>query len=267
MKIKGIFFDYGNTLINLDLDWEKVLPIEVENLTNYLYSVGIKVDKKHFGETFLELKQKHFLQAEKEQWEYKTTYTLEKALEKFGIRNVPLEILENAVDNFFAYEEKLATTFPGVISVLEKLKTLGYKMAVISNATCGRLIKRGLINRGLIQFFDEVIVSADVGFRKPHRRIYEIALESLKLAPTESVMIGDMLEIDLTGAKKLGMYTILVQFVNSPVLKSTSLETDNYQIDNKNSLVDGIAKNFQDILDILEKIEKTNFRNKNIFCF
>lgn len=255
MKIKGIFFDYGNTLISLDLDWEKVLPIEIENLTNYLYSVGIKVDKKDFGETFLELKQKHFLQAEKEQWEYKTTYTLEKALEKFGFKNIPLEILENAVDIFFAYEEKLAATFPGVISVLERLKALRYKMAVISNATCGRLIKRGLINRGLIQFFDGVIVSADVGFRKPHPRIYEIALESLKLTPAESVMIGDMVEIDLTGAKKLGMYTILAQFVNSSVLKSTKLENDDYKENSKNSLVDGVAKNFQDILKILEKLE------------
>ena len=54
------------------------------------------------------------------------------------------------------------------------------------------------------------MVSAEVGYRKPSPIIFQKALEQLKVKPQEAVMVGDTLEADVEGARKLGIKTILI---------------------------------------------------------
>ena len=48
-------------------------------------------------------------------------------------------------------------------------------------------------------------VSCDIGYMKPHPKIYEHALEALDVQPQETVMVGDSLRADVAGAQALGM--------------------------------------------------------------
>ena len=63
----------------------------------------------------------------------------------------------------------------------------------------------------LTSFFDAIIVSGDVGWRKPSPRIFESALNALQLAPSEAVFVGDAPYHDIQGAKRMGMKTILMR--------------------------------------------------------
>ena len=54
--------------------------------------------------------------------------------------------------------------------------------------------------------------SEDVGVKKPHRRIFETALQSAMANVHESIMIGDNLEADILGAKQFGMQAILYNY-------------------------------------------------------
>jgi len=83
-----------------------------------------------------------------------------------------------------------------------------YKLAVLSNA-----------NRGLIDYlesmsgehyFDDIIVSAEVGLTKPDPEIYSYTAERLGVELDECVFIDDR-EALLEPAKALGMWTILYQ--------------------------------------------------------
>jgi len=66
----------------------------------------------------------------------------------------------------------------------------------------------------LASFFETVIISGDYGFGKPDPRIFELALQRLKVAPDEAVMIGDNLNRDVAGAHAAGMFTIWINRYN-----------------------------------------------------
>ena len=62
----------------------------------------------------------------------------------------------------------------------------------------------------LHHFFDEVITSEEVGFGKPHKRIFEKAMDKMNCEAENSIMVGDKYEIDIEGAIDSGMSAILV---------------------------------------------------------
>ncbi|MGL5636175.1 MAG: HAD-IA family hydrolase, partial [Bacteroidales bacterium] len=58
-----------------------------------------------------------------------------------------------------------------------------------------------LSNSGLNDYFDKVILSDQIGYNKPHPKIFDFALKSTNSRKKESVMIGDNFDTDITGAK------------------------------------------------------------------
>lgn len=87
-----------------------------------------------------------------------------------------------------------------------KLKKKGYKIAILSDQWPPS--KRALIPKKYIKHFDTVVVSCDVGVRKPDSKIYRITLKKLGVKAKESLFI-DNREWNIIPAKKLGMKTIL----------------------------------------------------------
>lgn len=87
-----------------------------------------------------------------------------------------------------------------------KLKKQGYKIAVLSDQWPPS--KQALMPDKLYKKFDEVVVSCDVGVRKPNPKIYKLLLKKLKL-PAKQVLFIDNQEWNIKPAKKLGMKTIL----------------------------------------------------------
>ena len=61
---------------------------------------------------------------------------------------------------------------------------------------------------GLADCVDGVVSSHDVGWRKPHRAMFERALELGRAPPAEAFMVGDRLRADVWGAQQLGLRTI-----------------------------------------------------------
>lgn len=103
----------------------------------------------------------------------------------------------------------LLRPFPKTIDTLIYLKSQGYKLGVISN---GITIKQWekLVRLNVYQFFDEVITSEEVGYAKPSKEIYEVALRRMKADPEKSVMIGNKFLQDALGAVEAGLSAILV---------------------------------------------------------
>jgi putative hydrolase of the HAD superfamily len=58
--------------------------------------------------------------------------------------------------------------------------------------------------------FDTAVFSCHVGYAKPEREIYEIALKRLSLAPADAVLVADGAMDELKGAKSVGLSTIMV---------------------------------------------------------
>jgi putative hydrolase of the HAD superfamily len=97
---------------------------------------------------------------------------------------------------------------PGTFETLERLKSQGFKLAVVSNAE-GQV--EGDAKRfGLAPFFDTIIDSHIVGVVKPNPRIFQIALERLGIAPHEARFAGDIYSIDMVGARAAGIDAALI---------------------------------------------------------
>ena len=94
-------------------------------------------------------------------------------------------------------------------ALLELLRDRGYRLALVSNAMDPPwLLHRDLEEFGVAERLDAAVFSSEVGFRKPHRAIFERALELLGgVDPANALMVGDRLFEDVGGAAALGLYT------------------------------------------------------------
>jgi len=90
------------------------------------------------------------------------------------------------------------------IALLGRLRAAGTPVALVSNAF-GRDTYAGFDLQALA---DVVIISSEVGIRKPSRAIYRIACERLGIAPEQAVMVDD-LQQNLDGAARLGIAGVL----------------------------------------------------------
>ena len=89
------------------------------------------------------------------------------------------------------------------------LEVLGgaFKLGLLSNGAPD-LQREKIDGSGIGKYFSEITISGEVGFGKPHRRIFETILNRLKVQPEEATMIGNSLRSDIEGAQVLGMKTV-----------------------------------------------------------
>jgi HAD superfamily hydrolase (TIGR01509 family) len=83
-----------------------------------------------------------------------------------------------------------------------------YRLAVVSNfdysPTCLGILER----EGIVDLFDTIVISDEVGWRKPKPVIFETALRRMEpLRPAEALFVGDRADIDVLGARGVGMRT------------------------------------------------------------
>jgi putative hydrolase of the HAD superfamily len=91
-----------------------------------------------------------------------------------------------------------------MVEALRGLRAAGVPVALVTNAF-GRDCYEGF---DLDALADVVVISSDIGVRKPSRRIYAIACERLGVAPQAAVMIDDI-EHNLAGAARLDIAGVL----------------------------------------------------------
>jgi putative hydrolase of the HAD superfamily len=101
------------------------------------------------------------------------------------------------------------TLFPGVLETLRWLADSGYRIGSVTNrGYSGQRFWEQMDSLGLTPLFEHVVISCDVGYMKPHPRIFHQALELMRLEAHECVMVGDSLRADVEGARTLGMTTV-----------------------------------------------------------
>jgi putative hydrolase of the HAD superfamily len=69
---------------------------------------------------------------------------------------------------------------------------------------------RGELHKvGLLDYFDPIVISGDHGFRKPDRRLFQLALDGLGVAAEHVLYVGNDMYCDIYGAQTAGMQTAL----------------------------------------------------------
>jgi putative hydrolase of the HAD superfamily len=109
--------------------------------------------------------------------------------------------------DYFAHAESWEL-FSDVIPTLSGLRSRGLRLGIVSNFD-SRLttICEGL---KIAHFFDEVVMSGQVGCAKPDPRIFLIALERMDANRAEALHVGDSETLDVQGAHAAGLRAILI---------------------------------------------------------
>jgi len=125
------------------------------------------------------------------------------------------------------------------LKVKETLKKLAsdYKIGLISDIgiTPGHFLKKIMKKYQILQYFDTLIFSDEIGYYKPHPLLFETALKNLMVKPQNAIHIGDLLETDIQGAKNYNMLSVWINDLSIP--RSVDIQPD-YEIRQISEVVD-----------------------------
>ncbi len=194
-EIKAIIFDVGGVLV-----------------------LGAKLKRSkydgrlHYTEVHEYIARK--LKISLDQWFDAIDTTYAKSIEGKIPKEKVLEIIAKNVKTFKKKLKKIIIktykeNFKQNKELFEKasqLKKKGYKIGVLTDQW--HFSQEALMPKSLYRKFDEVVISCEVGMRKPNPKMYKLILKRLKIS-AKQVLFIDNQEWNIKPAKKLGMKTIL----------------------------------------------------------
>jgi HAD superfamily hydrolase (TIGR01509 family) len=212
--IRGILFDYGETLVKSASPWADVKPVALHSVyatlkresMNLSYAEFVGLSDSVFGEFAVrELKDgRDFPDALKYQ-----KMIAEVFPRRSGVWRRMIASWAN--DAFWTVVLKNYELQKNARRSLDTLREMGVKLAIVSNHHNPEALICHLGKIGILEYFSPVIASAQLKFRKPDRRIFAKCLSAMRLKPEEAIFVGDSLENDVAGAKGAGMISVLIQ--------------------------------------------------------
>jgi putative hydrolase of the HAD superfamily len=199
--IRAVLFDFGDTIALFHID-EKALN---KDLFQLLHREGYQVSHDAFlgamemvrGERMM-LYESH-IELPAEQMYARVLLRLEIPPCRDLVEKLHLLYCQH-----FRYQVR-----PETEETLQKLRDK-FKLGILSNSTS--LAPAHILREtGLERYFDLILLSRDIGVRKPHPATFQYALQGLGVKAEEAVFIGDSLEHDVEGARRVGIRAIWVK--------------------------------------------------------
>lgn len=201
MVIKAVGFDFFGTLVHAKAD----VNLCIEGLHQRLCEHQIHISLEEFLQAYRTVTSDFRRIRQDTCKEVNNCLWVAETVKKFGyMLSSDSPLIVEAVDAYFS--PWILTLPKDVLPTLSVLRKT-FKIGLISNFTCSNYIHKTLKTLGLSDSFDCVIVSEDVGWRKPHPKIFKRFLEALNVKAEETLFVGDELESDMLGAKEIGMKT------------------------------------------------------------
>jgi len=206
MKYTHLFFDLDHTLWDFDA-----------NSRHTLQELYDQLELKEKGVHDFDLFHTNYLGHNEKLWErYRNGYI---KVDELRVKRMWHTLLDFKIgDETLAKEmstrflDLLPTrtkVFPNTHEVLDYLTNKGYKLHLITNGF-EKTQHSKLQSSGLSQYFVEVITSEGSNSLKPHKEIFDYALDRVKCCAEECIMIGDSLEVDIQGAMNAGIDQVFV---------------------------------------------------------
>jgi putative hydrolase of the HAD superfamily len=180
-----------------------------ERFHGYLESRGVDVHYSVFAEVYRPIARRRAREADADGYrELDYEKRIEAAYAELGLEDAD-ELAKGAWRAYLDEWPRQTEFFPETPGVLDSLRGR-YKLGVITNYMDGNTCQLVFDKLGYREIFDALVVSAEVGYRKPSRVIFEQALRETGSRPENCVMVGDMYDADVVGANNVGMRSVLV---------------------------------------------------------
>ncbi len=243
MTIKAVIFDYIGTLVNCK---GYSMKDSEDNLHRALAAEGFNLEKATFLDAYNVSHQKYRKVRYEQHREVTNAVWVSEALCTLGYKVSPDDARVKAALNVFFQD------FINTLELREGAKKLlaqtaeQYRVGLISNFTHAPVIHKSLRKVGIHPYFNAIVISEELGWRKPSPKIFEDTLNRLQVKAEDAVFVGDSPIEDIKGAKDIGLKTIFIpsQFNTLKDLTESKL------------LPDCIAKDLQSITKELTQLTK-----------
>jgi putative hydrolase of the HAD superfamily len=214
MDIRAVAFDVNGTLIRIQTeDGDEQI---FRSAAHFLTYQGIDLHRDQVRDLYFQV-MKEQLRASPEEYPefdavgiwrniidgHMTDFT--RALPAGKLRQMPLFLAEMSR----GIARRRLGLYPFVREVLDVLRGR-YPLAVVTDAQSANA--RGELQKvGLLGYFDPVVISGDHGYRKPDRRLFQLALDGMGVAAEHALYVGNDMYRDIFGAQEAGMRTVMVE--------------------------------------------------------
>jgi putative hydrolase of the HAD superfamily len=210
MKYRHLFFDLDHTL------WDFEANARVTLLELYQ---NMQLEKRGIND--FDLFHKNYLAHNEKLWErYRNGYIKQ---EELRIKRMWLALLDFKIadellakDLSIRFLDLLPTRtilFPYTTEILQYLTNKKYELHLITNGF-EKTQHSKLKYSGLDKYFKEVITSEASSSLKPNKEIFDFAFKRTGAKPTESIMLGDSIDVDILGAMKAGIDQVFINHLN-----------------------------------------------------
>ena len=204
MKVKQysqVFFDLDHTLWDFETNSRATLN-DLYHELNLGEQSGADFNQfhatyHHYNEIYWDRFRKGHINREELRWR-----RMWRTLVEFKLTDEPLAKLMS--ERYLEILPTKTNLFPYCIEILDYLKQKAYPIHLITNGF-EKTQHMKIRNSGIDHYFKEMITSEQAGIMKPHAAIFEYALKTTGAKATESIMIGDTLEVDILGALNAGI--------------------------------------------------------------
>lgn len=135
------------------------------------------------------------------------------------------------------------TARPETNAAIKSLHDKGFRLGVISNITSRQLVPFKLAEYGVRDYFEVVLSSCELGWRKPNPLIFLEMTRRLALDPQECAYVGDTVSRDVVGAHRAG-YGLAIQiksFLTTQADRPTDIEPPDVVITSLMQVADAVS--------------------------
>jgi len=224
MDIRALLFDVNGTLIDIETD--EGLEEIYRAIAHFLTYQGISLHRWEVHDLYFQIMQQQRAQSAETFAEFDVVEVWREFLRNKAsdyTRSLPSEKQEQLPLFLAELHRGIARNrlrlYPQVRETLDQLRS-HYRMGVVSDAQSAYAVAE-LHAVGLLNYFNPIIVSGDYGYRKPDPRLFQKALDALKVRPEQALFFGNDLFHDISGAQQVGMKAILVSYNQGNTLSQT----------------------------------------------
>lgn len=208
MVCKAMIFDYIGTLVNCK---GYSMNASKENLYSALLAEGFEVSAEKFLEAYDLAHEKYRIVRYEQLREVTNSVWVAEALNNLGF-DLKADDDPRVIAALSVFFKAYVDTFElrdGAKKILKQAQEQG-KVGLISNFTHAPVIHKSLQILGINSFFNAIVVSDEIGWRKPSAKIFQDSLNKLGVEAKNAVYIGDSPIEDIQGAKQVGLKTIFI---------------------------------------------------------
>ena len=208
---KKVFLDYGGLICDYQFNRTTLFRAH-EFVLDYINSQdNCKISLDRLAQTHDNIIQSYLRARNKDSSEWRMDKIMDLVLSNLELNgNVSI----SKISEIYKLNDHDVVPFSCTSQVLTKLAEKR-KLGIISNLPHNSLISE-LKDFNLYNLFDTITISSEVGYRKPHPKIYLSALKKADAKPEESIFISHE-EEEVAGAEKVGMRGILVKSLSEVI--------------------------------------------------